>query len=266
MGHFDVKLNQKRSDEIGKLASSINDMSVRLDRLVNGQKRFLGDVAHELASPIARIQLALGILENAVTDEDHSRVEDLREEVQQLAELVDELLSFSRAENAMGRIHLGPVLVAEPVGRAIRRESVPNVDIQVSVDPGICAMADPELLTRAVANILRNGVRYAGSEGPIEVEASTDGTNVTIEIRDSGKGVPENQLAQIFDPFYRVDESRTRSTGGVGLGLAIVKTCIQACKGSVHATNRTPQGFAVTITLASAPSAGAKQHDREISQ
>lgn len=252
-GRFDIKLDANRHDEIGALASSINDMSVRLDHLVNGQRRFLGSVAHELSSPIARIQLALGILENAVSDADQARLASLNEEVQELASLVNELLSYSRAENAGGKVMLGPVRIAAPVARAIRREAADYRDIHVSIPSELHAMADAELLTRALANILRNAVRYAGQEGPIHVMAQTSDQGVIITVQDSGHGVPEDMLGQIFDPFYRVDDSRTRSTGGVGLGLAIVKTCVLACKGTVVATNLEPRGFAVTITLPPVP-------------
>lgn len=257
LGRFDIRLDERRGDEIGALASAINDMSRRLDLLVNGQKRFLGDVAHELASPIARIQLALGILENALGDDDQVRLEDLREEVQQLAELVNELLSFSRAESNLGKGRLEPVAVATIVQRAIRRENTIGADIGVFLEPGLTALADPELLARALANLLRNAIRYAGSSGPIEVVGRTDGEDVRLEIRDHGPGVPEEHLARIFEPFYRVDGSRTRECGGVGLGLAIVKTCVAACRGTVTAINRSPTGLSVEILLvrAGAPSA-----------
>ena len=112
-------------------------------------------------------------------------------------------------------------------------------------------IADPELLVRALANIIRNAVKYAGDAGPIQVSAKRKENKTEIEIRDSGPGVPDDLLEQLFEPFFRPQPSRDRGSGGVGLGLAIVKTCIETCKGTVYARNLKPKGFAVTITLPS---------------
>ncbi len=248
-GRFDIKLDDKRRDEIGALAASINQMSSQLDNLVKGQKRFLADVAHELASPIARIQLALSIFENALKDEDLPKLKDLQEEVQQLTDLVNELLSFSRAENAPGRIKLSKTSVNEAIMKAVAREDKAGCKILINAPDDLTALADPELLTRAVANILRNAIRYAGEAGPIEIRAAKNDSKITIEVRDCGAGVKAEALPRLFEPFYRVDASRNRESGGVGLGLAIVKTCATACKGSVSAMNLEPKGFAVVITL-----------------
>lgn len=248
-GRFDIKLDDKRRDEIGALAASINQMSSQLDTLVKGQKRFLADVAHELASPIARIQLALGIFENALKEEDLPKLKDLQDEVRQLTDLVNELLSFSRAENAPGRIKLSKTNVNEAVLKAVGREDKAGCNILINAPDDITALADPELLTRAVSNILRNAVRYAGDAGPIEIRASKSDSKITIEVRDCGTGVKPEALPHLFEPFYRVDASRNRESGGVGLGLAIVKTCVTACKGSVSAMNLEPKGFAVVITF-----------------
>jgi two-component system sensor histidine kinase CpxA len=123
------------------------------------------------------------------------------------------------------------------------------VQVQVEVQPELLAIADPELLARAAGNLLRNSVRYAGSAGPISVTANQDGGAIRITVADCGPGVPAADLPRIFDPFYRVDASRDRATGGVGLGLAIVKTCVEACGGSVTCRNRESSGLEVTILL-----------------
>jgi len=110
-------------------------------------------------------------------------------------------------------------------------------------------MASSELLTRALANLIRNAVKYAGATGPIVVSALKRKDVVEIAVQDEGKGVPENLLDQLFDPFFRPEPSRDRDSGGVGLGLAIVKTCVEACNGTVSAANRQSGGFKVTIIL-----------------
>ena len=105
------------------------------------------------------------------------------------------------------------------------------------------------LLQRAVGNLLRNAIRYAAHAGPIRVEGQRNGEHVLITVTDSGPGIPADSLAQIFDPFYRVDQSRTRDSGGVGLGLTIAKTCVEACGGTIAMENASPSGARATIRL-----------------
>jgi two-component system sensor histidine kinase CpxA len=121
--------------------------------------------------------------------------------------------------------------------------------MEIQIPGTLQALAAPGLLGRAVANLIRNAVRYAGEAGPIEVRAESREGTVFLMVSDSGPGVPEETLPKLFDPFYRLDVSRSRDTGGVGLGLAIVKTCVEACGGSVMARNRAPSGLQVEITL-----------------
>ncbi|RZB33678.1 MAG: two-component system, OmpR family, sensor histidine kinase CpxA [Desulfobacteraceae bacterium Eth-SRB2] len=250
-GGFDVRINEPRADEIGRLANAINHMTSRLCGFVKGQKRFLGDVAHELGSPIARIQIGLGILEHRVDANNRKQVADVMEDVTHMSNLVNELLSFSRAEMDTAKVMLKTVEVLPVLERAVQRESMPATKIITKIDPKIRVMADPELLVRALANIIRNAVKYAGDAGPIHVSAKRQGNKTEIEVRDSGPGVPDDLVEQLFEPFFRPEPSRDRCSGGVGLGLAIVKTCIETCKGTVSARNLKPKGFAVTIILTS---------------
>ncbi|MDQ4120701.1 MAG: ATP-binding protein [Acidobacteriota bacterium] len=104
-------------------------------------------------------------------------------------------------------------------------------------------------LSRAISNVVRNAVRYAGRAGEIEISASNDNGQIQLKLADNGAGVPESELDKLFDPFYRIQADRARETGGVGLGLAIVKTCIESCGGLVSAHNRTPHGLEVVIQL-----------------
>jgi two-component system sensor histidine kinase CpxA len=250
-GGFDIRINEPRADEIGRLASAINHMTSRLCGFVKGQKRFLGDVAHELGSPIARIQIGLGILEHRVEATNRSQVADVMEDVTHMSNLVNELLSFSRAEMDTAKVMLKTVELFPVLQRAVQRESMPSTEIITKIDPKIRVIADPELLARALANIIRNAVKYAGDAGPIQVSAKRKGNKTEIEVRDFGPGVPDDLVEQLFEPFFRPQPSRDRCSGGVGLGLAIVKTCIETCNGTVSARNLKPKGFAVTLTLPS---------------
>ncbi len=245
-GRFDHALPENRGDELGVLASGINRMAGRLSGFVFGQKRFLGDIAHELCAPIARIQFALGVLEHRT---EPGTVDDLQEEVRQMSSLVSELLSFSKAGMQQTARPLVSVDIARIVAEALSRE---GVKAEIAIDNGLTAMADAESLSRAIANLLRNAVRYAGEAGPVALTAHREGQEVSIKVTDHGPGLPEEEVERVFTPFYRVETSRSRESGGVGLGLSIVKNCVEACKGSVRCRNRVPSGLEVEIRLAAA--------------
>lgn len=252
-GHFDVRVNSRRGDELGRLAQSVNRMADRLAGYVQGQKRFLGDIAHELCSPLARMQMAAGILEQQADARLKPSVEDLREEIEHMSSLVNELLSFSKAGLTSKPAALEPVPLAAVARRVLERENLSPGQAEIEMDPNLRVLAQPELLTRALANLVRNAVRYAGHAGPVRLQAAASEGEVRVVVSDRGPGVPASDLQKIFDPFYRGEPSRSRETGGIGLGLAIVKTCVEACGGSVSAANAQPTGLEVTLRLKPAP-------------
>ena len=251
-GQFDTRVEIKRGDEVGRLATSINRMTTQLSGFVKGQKRFLADIAHELCAPIARMQVALGILEQRADDRTRDYVSDVKDDVRHMSELIDELLSFSKAGMQSAERDIVRVDVAEVVQRVIERESTPESEIKASVVKGIAVLANPDYLFRAISNLVRNAIRYAGSAGPISISTRSEGPDTIITVSDSGPGLPENALEDVFAPFFRLERSRGRDTGGTGLGLAIVKACVEACKGSVRASNRQPSGLQVEIRLPTA--------------
>lgn len=252
-GHFESVAPGHRGDELGDLSRAIAEMGARLRGHLQGQKRFLADVAHELRSPLGRMQLALGILEARVSDADRDRLRDLAEEVERLIALTDELLAFARAELAASRRAPEEVALAELAARAVQAEAKGAPEVRVTVPAGLRVRADADLLQRALANLVRNAVRYAAAAGPIEVTARTDGGAVLLVVADHGPGVPAASLPALFEPFYRVEAARERGPGGSGLGLAIVRAAAEACGGSVTARNRTPHGLEVELRLRIGP-------------
>jgi two-component system sensor histidine kinase CpxA len=251
-GQFDIRLAVKRGDEVGQLASSINRMSTQLAGFVKGQKRFLADIAHELCAPIARMQVALGILEQRADAHSRDYVVDVKDDAEHMSELIDELLSFSKAGMQVGETEIVPVPVADTVRRVLERERTLGAQIEASVTKDVAVLANPDYLFRALSNLVRNAIRYAGNAGPISVSAHTEGQETIITVADQGPGLPEKALEEVFAPFFRLERSRGRDSGGTGLGLAIVKACIEACKGSVRAHNRQPSGLEVEIRLRTA--------------
>lgn len=248
-GGFDVRVDTGRADELGRLGEAIGRMAVRLEGYVNGQKRFLGDTAHELCSPLARMQMAVGILESNARPEQRDYIADIADEVRHMSDLVNELLSFSKASLQPGEVRIQRLPLKPIVEQAVKREAADKSDLKVDVAPELEVLANKQLLARAVGNLLRNAMRYAGHCGPIGVLAERRGQHVYVVVWDSGPGIDAGHIDRVFDPFYRPDASRTSTTGGVGLGMAIVKTCVEACGGKVICKPRRSRGLKVIIRL-----------------
>jgi two-component system sensor histidine kinase CpxA len=247
---FDVQVDENRTDELGKLGAGINHLARRLSDFVTGQKRFLGDISHELNSPLARMQFALTILEDRVREENRVYVEDVKEEVEIMSKLVGELLSYSKAGIKATRIELEKIHLRTLVEQVVERENgAGSADIEIEISDDTLVLAHFDLLSRAIGNLVRNAVRYAGHAGTILISAEDINGTVKIIISDQGAGVPDSALEKLFAPFYRIQSDRSRESGGTGLGLAIVKTCIEACRGKVFASNRVPSGLEITIIL-----------------
>lgn len=250
-GRFETRVATNRRDELGRLGESVNAMAARLDTLVNGQKRFLGDIAHELGSPLGRLQVATEILETRADAKLREHVADVREEVQHMSELVGELLAFTKAGLLPRDAALTPVSVDDVFAKVLAREDPQHAVVRIGAG-SLAVQADETLLARAVGNLVRNAVRYAGDGGQIRLVAQREGPSVMIAVEDEGPGVPAAALARLGEPFFRPELARTRETGGVGLGLAIVRSGIAACGGEVRFSNRTPRGFRAELRLPAA--------------
>jgi two-component system sensor histidine kinase CpxA len=250
-GRFDAALSVSRRDEIGRLADSIAQMTARLRVFVSGQKRFLGDTAHELRSPVGRARVAIELVRGHVDQGGQAYVADLEEEVDALGRLTDELLDFARSEFSEARPEVIPVDVRAAVERVLAAEAR-STPTSVDVPPGLTVMANARLLDRALANVVRNAVAHAeGSR--VAIAAATAVDTVEVSVADDGPGLPPESIDRVFEPFYRVDPARARRTGGTGLGLAIVRSAIEACGGRVRCRNRQPHGLEVTLVLPAAP-------------
>ena len=247
-GRFDVRVPETRRDELGELGCSVNAMAAQLGELVEHQRRLTADVAHELCSPIARMQRALGIVEQRAVPEQAGYLEKLDRELQHMARLVEEVLSFTKASALPALVAPEEFALADLTAGVIAREAA-EARVEVHIPADLRVRTIREALDRALSNVLRNAVRYAAHAGPIEVRAQSNGNAVEIAVRDHGPGVPADALNEIFEPFYRPEAARQRTTGGAGLGLAIVKRCVEACGGSVAAKNCEPTGLQVKITL-----------------
>ncbi|MEZ5424783.1 MAG: HAMP domain-containing sensor histidine kinase [Pyrinomonadaceae bacterium] len=248
---FAVRVDEDRTDEIGQLGKNVNQLAERLAGFVNGQKRFLGDISHELNSPLARMNWALSILEERVGDENQVYIEDVREEVKLMSELVAELLAYAKAGIRGSSVSFVELNLKQIVAEVVAREKSGRASIKIDVGEKLRVFGNRELLSRALSNVVRNSIRYAGDEPLIEISAREADGEIRLSVADNGKGVPEAELGRLFDPFHRLEKDRARKTGGSGLGLAIVKTCIESCSGSVSARNRSEGGLEIVFKLKS---------------
>ena len=171
-------------------------------------------------------------------------LKDVREEVEQMADMVAELLAFSKASLQAREVVLEPVTLRALVNQVVEKEGLEDGKVSIEteeVGDQMVVMANERLLARSLGNLLCNAVAYADAVGPIRVEPRSNGDSVDLVVSDCGPGIPEESLQKIFDPFFRSEEARTREGVGVGLGLAIVKTGVEACRGTVSCRNREPE-------------------------
>jgi two-component system sensor histidine kinase CpxA len=245
-GHFQVSLPRRSQDELARLGHAIQSMAARLDHLITGQKRFLGDAAHELCAPLARLRTGLGILEMKLGDAAQADLAAIDAEAAELATLVEEILAFSRAKNRAVRLE---TFLLAPLVSAVSVREKNDLNLTTEIPEDLHLTADPTLLGRAIGNILRNAGVHAGPAANVTIIATRGTQGITLTISDDGPGVAPEEVAKLFEPFYRPDRSRTRETGGSGLGLAIVRTAIEACGGTTNAFLPAKGGFGIIIEL-----------------
>lgn len=246
-----------RSDEVGQLAKSFNLMADKLSLNITAQQRLLGDVSHELRSPMTRLQLALALAQQQAADSnEQQRYFDRCElEVSRLDQMLAHIMAWSRMENSLIVPDKTPVILHQLINELIDDAQFVADEKQVTItfsEPPVCQLlADRSMLASAIANVLSNAVKYAPEKSEIKVSLTHQSHHCTITISDQGTGVPEESIAKIFEPFYRVAGDRDRQSGGTGLGLAIAKQAIVAHGGDIHAQNGCDGGLAIRIALPS---------------
>jgi two-component system sensor histidine kinase CpxA len=249
-GDLAARVNSTRRDEIGDLSRAFDRMAERIGTLLTAERRLLQDVSHELRSPLARLSFAAELVRTA--EDRDAAVRRLKKEIQRLTDLVGALLTVTMAEGdpsaaAPERLRLDDLL-AEVVEDCRLEADSGGCGITLRADAPLTVLGDRELLRRAVENVVRNSVRFAPRDTAVEVELDAAPGGARISVRDYGPGVPEEALPKIFQPFFRVDDSRDSSTGGMGLGLAIAMRAVGLHNGQVRAENAHP-GLRVSIEL-----------------
>lgn len=240
-------------DEVGQLVQDFDLMAERLEVLIGAQQRLISDVSHELRSPLTRLKLALDLARSDSAIEHSPAVDRIEREAERLSALVGMLLTLSRMESGDSvptstMVHI-PDLLAE-IAADVEIEAQSR-DCSVSLDrlQECWIEGDQELLRSAFENVVRNAIRYTQPGTAVQISIKCNSNDVRIYVRDHGPGVPESELDNVFKPFYRVDTSRQRRTGGVGLGLAIAERAIKLHNGKISAGNLKEGGFQIEISL-----------------
>ncbi len=248
----------KRRDEIAGLIRDFDTMAGRIEGLLKSQSRLMNDISHELRSPLARLNVALGLARQRSGPESTEMLERIELEAERLNEMIGRLLTLARLEDLGAGPSSSDVCLNEVV-QAVGVDA--EFEAQARNCRVKCALPEQELKVRgeaallhsAIENVVRNAVRYTreGSQVEVVLERSDRGglPEAVVKVSDDGPGVPPESLGKLFQPFYRLDDARGRQTGGVGLGLSITERAVRVHGGSATAANRPEGGLVVEIRL-----------------
>ncbi len=242
-----------RGDEFTDLARDFDHMATQTENLVLAQHRLLGDISHELRSPLTRLVLALEIARRKAGPDAEKSLNRIEQEAEKLNTLIGQILNTAKAEQSkvgVKKLFSLAGLVREVSDDADFEATASNRRVLVeATEPGL-VHGDREMLRSAIENVVRNAIRYTPEQTNVRVKVvKVSATHALVRVRDDGPGVPEDALPHLFEPFYRVNDARDRDSGGAGLGLAITRHVISAHGGTVAANNREGGGFEVQINL-----------------
>jgi signal transduction histidine kinase len=249
-GDLTSRAGLRRRDEIGELSTAFDQMADRIQMLMTAERRLLQDVSHELRSPLARLKFALELARSS--PDPKAGLERVGKEVSRLSTLIGELLHITRTEGDPDSRNLSSIdlraFLQEIVDESRIEADARGVRLAFKADDKTLWTGDKELLHRAFENVVRNAIHHAPKDTDVGVGLESGNGQIVVSVRDRGEGVPEDQLQNIFRPFYRVEEDRNRASGGVGLGLAIAERAIRAHHGDIRAENARP-GLLVEMRL-----------------
>ncbi len=242
-----------RRDELARLAKDFDEMAERIESLLSSQKRLTQDISHELRSPLARLNVALELAKQKSDSESTAPIfERIENESNRLNEMIGRLLTLSKLETGAPDFTKSEVklsaLVENIAADADFEAQAKSKSVRLLENQDCTVLGSENLLRSAVENVLRNAVRYTKEATTVEISVAKRNGNAEIVVRDFGGGIPEEELENIFRPFYRVGEARERKTGGIGLGLAIAERAVHAHKGTITAKNA-ENGLIVEIRL-----------------
>lgn len=239
-GDLRHRLPETGAPELATLGRSFNAMADRVDTMLRRERELLAGLSHELRTPLSRLRLQAELLrESGVSPEKITAIEG---ELDELASLIDEMLTLSRLELGQVPVKLEAIPLHELLHEALGADPLPDHNVKIEGEGGV-VLADRALSLRAIANLLSNAARYTPKDSTVTLRA--DGA--TLAVLDEGPGVPVGALDRLFEPFYRAEASRSKETGGLGLGLMIVLRAMEAQGGAVKVENRPEGGLAARL-------------------
>jgi two-component system sensor histidine kinase CpxA len=249
--------SSRGQDEVSQLVRDFDQMAEQIEKLVGAQSRLLKDISHELRSPLARLSVALELARQRTGSDAQGVLDRISLESDRMNDLIGNLTTIARLDSGTGSLRKVQVRLEELVEEVARdsdfEAQARNCRVECEVMDELPVLGDPALLHSAVENVVRNATRYCSDATTVRVRAerSAPGSvpEAVIQVSDLGPGVPEAELEKIFRPFYRIDDARGRSTGGVGLGLAITEQAVRLHGGSVKASNLPEGGLLVEIRI-----------------
>lgn len=252
-GDFKARVGSGRRDELGQLADTFDRMAGRIETLLTAERRLLLDISHELRSPLARLGVAVELARSGENLD--AALNRIQKESDRLNALVGQLLQVTRAEGDPSSLRRDPVRLDELVQQLVDDSAIEatahGCQLNYNRREPVTVEGDPELLRRAVENVIRNAIRYSPPATAVEVTLARRNGTAVIEVRDRGPGVPEEAVPRLFDAFYRVENSRDSLSGGIGLGLSIARRAIELHKGGIRARNAQP-GLEVEMDIPAA--------------
>lgn len=254
-GDYHKRVQMLEPDELGSLAGSFNQMAQQLEQTERKRVELMGDVAHELRTPLASIRSTMEGLVDGILPPEPNIFIGVQREVTRLQRLVQDLEELSRAEAGQIALDLHPADLSQLIQMAAERLRPQYADKGVALRVDIPSFlpqvrVDAGRMTQVLINLLGNALQYTSAEGSVVVRAWQAGANVQVAVQDTGVGLTPEHLARIFERFYRVDKSRARIGGGSGIGLTIAKHLIEAHGGRIWAaSDGVGQGSAFTFAL-----------------
>ena len=255
-GNLDIRVGAtigNRRDEIADLVRDFDSMAGELRNQIQSERNLLSGVSHELRSPIARMRLALALARTSDRPEREEMLDRIEQDTIQLDAMLERILTVARLENGQYKPKFESLSLNDLIDEVLddaRFEAVAtDTTINYVDDAMVQVNGDAGLLRSAIENVVRNAIFYSGQGGRIEVRLRVEDSYAILSVCDNGKGVPEETLLLLFKPFYRVDDARGTTTGGMGLGLAIVRNAVAVHGGTVSARNVSPHGLEVELRL-----------------
>lgn len=245
----------KRSDEIADLGKDFDRMAEKIENLVESQKRLIRDISHELRSPLARLTVALELARQRGSEAVVPPLDRIGLETERLNDMIGQLLTLTMLESGTHRKteDMDVSQIIHNIATDARFEAqLRHVEVSVDVPESLHYPGYPEMLSRAIENIVRNALRYTSDGTTVAITATRAGIDnswIDISVKDQGPGVPDSALPHLFKPFYRIEDSRDRSKGGTGLGLAIAERAVKLHHGTLSVENDEGRGLMVRILL-----------------